>query len=173
MNRAVFLDRDGILNEVVVRGDVVSSPRSLGEFRIIKDASRLVDTIKERGFLSIVVTNQPDIGRGLLSRADLGTMNNQLREAFSLDEILVAESGDPADPRRKPNPTMLLEAASARDIDLGHSWFVGDGLKDVDAGRRAGTSTILLETNYNSSIHGRADRNFRSLSDIANFIKTL
>ena len=173
MNRAVFLDRDGILNEVVVRWDVVSSPRSLEEFRIIKDAHHLVEIIKERGFLTLVVTNQPDIGRGLLSVADLDAMNHQLRNAFSIDDILVAESGDPADPRRKPNPTMLLEAAAGHDLDLGHCWFVGDGLKDLDAGRRAGVSTILLETNYNSHIHGQADRNFRSLSDISNFIKTL
>lgn len=173
MKRAIFLDRDGILNHVVLRDATVASPRTLEEFAIQDHAADLVKTIKTSGFLAIVVTNQPDIGRGLMDAAILGKMHELLRAAMPLDAIQVAESGDDADPRRKPNPGMLLEAADRWNVNLEHSWLIGDSKKDIEAGVRAGVGTILLETSYNTTIHGSAHHNLRSLTQITHLIPSL
>lgn len=173
MNRAIFLDRDGILNHVVMRGSTVASPRTLEEFAIQDQAAGLVNAVKTKGFLAIVVTNQPDIGRGLMDAAILKQMHETLLAAMPLDAIYVAESGSDADPRRKPNPGMLLEAADKWKVDLAHSWLIGDSIKDIEAGARAGVGTILLETAYNTTIHGSAHHNLRSLIQITNLIPSL
>lgn len=173
MNRAVFLDRDGILNRVVMRGRTVASPRSMDEFVILPGATALVQAARERGFLTIVVTNQPDVGRSLMPRAELDRMHAALLAEMPLDDILTATGGDDSDPMRKPNPGMLLQAASDRNIDLQQSWLVGDSLKDVLAAENAGTQTILLETPYNTDIHGTACRNFSNHQDIIKFLHTL
>jgi len=173
MNRAIFLDRDGILNEVIFRDKVVASPRTREEFRLLAGARELVAAVKSRGFLAIVVTNQPDIARGLMRPEELATMHADLGADLPIDAIFVADSGDDADPRRKPNPGMLVEAAERKLLDLGHSWILGDSVKDIEAGRRAGVQTMLLETHYNTNIHGTADKNFCSLAEATHFINTL
>ncbi|MFZ4599627.1 MAG: D-glycero-alpha-D-manno-heptose-1,7-bisphosphate 7-phosphatase [Terrimicrobiaceae bacterium] len=173
MKRAIFFDRDGILNRVVMRGSVVGSPRTMDEFQLLPEAGLLVHAAHESGFLAIVVTNQPDLARGLLSRETVDLMHAALRAAAPVDGIEVAEGGDDSDPRRKPNPGMLLDAAAKYGISLPDSWIVGDSPKDVEAGERAGVRTVLLETSYNSLIHGKADRNFSSPNQLVTFIKSL
>lgn len=151
-NRALFLDRDGILNEVVRRGEVVSSPRDLDEWHFLEESVQLVETARRLGFLTVVVTNQPDVERGHMSRETLDQLHRLLLTRLPLDHIEVCPSGDNADRRRKPNPGMLLDAAAALDIDLARSFFLGDSHKDVLAGRAAGVATILLRTDYNQAV---------------------
>jgi D-glycero-D-manno-heptose 1,7-bisphosphate phosphatase len=162
MNRALFLDRDGILNRVVMRNGQVSSPWSLGEFEIIHKAGELVNAAKKKNYLVIVVTNQPDVARGNMTLADLEAMNQLVRETFSIDDLGMCASADDSDFRRKPNPGMILEMAEKWGIALGDSFFLGDGEKDIVAGRRAGVKTILLQNHDNQSIHGTADYNCSS-----------
>lgn len=173
MRRAIFLDRDGILNEITYRDGKAVSPRTLAEFRLAPDARELVDAVRDRDFLAIVVTNQPDIGRWLMAGMELDEMHRRLALELPVDGIEVATSGDDSDPRRKPNPGMLLHAAALHGIDLEKSWIVGDSDKDLEAGRRAGVGTILLETDYNKAIHGKAMHNFVSLKLVATFIRSL
>jgi D-glycero-D-manno-heptose 1,7-bisphosphate phosphatase len=173
MNKAVFFDRDGILNEVVMRDGVVASPRTPGEFRLTPEAGALVRAAQAAGYLAIVATNQPDLTRGFMKRDDLDLMHRLLMQEAPVDGIEVAESGCNDDPRRKPNPGMLLDAAAKHGVSLPDSWIVGDSIKDIQAGRNAGAGTVLLETPYNSSAHGKADRNFSSPSQILQFIKAL
>jgi histidinol-phosphate phosphatase family protein len=172
-NRAVFFDRDGILNEIVMRAGVVESPRTAGEFRLKDGAKELFQAARAAGFLCIVVTNQPDIERGLLAQAELDAMHQVLAEELSLDGIEVCPAGSADDRRKKPNPGMLLDAATRWRIDLRQSWIVGDSIKDIDAGRRAGVSTILLATDYNREVHDAADYCFPSLAEIAGFLSTV
>lgn len=164
--RALFLDRDGILNAVVIRQGKVSSPRTLDEFRLLEEIKPLLHEARRLGYVLWVVTNQPDVARGCLAREDLERMHQQIRQTFPIDGIEACLSAADDDPRRKPNPGMLLEVAQRLSIDLKRSLFVGDGEKDVLAGRAAGLRTVLLETEYNRSIHGIADFNCRSLDDI-------
>ena len=150
--RALFLDRDGILNEVVRRGTVISSPRVVEEWRFVEDSVALVESARQRGFATVVVTNQPDVGRGKMSLETLERLHQMLRSRLTLDAIEVCCSGDDADRRRKPNAGMLLDAAAALGLDLQRSFLVGDSHKDIQAGRLARVTTILLRTDYNQQV---------------------
>jgi D-glycero-D-manno-heptose 1,7-bisphosphate phosphatase len=167
MRKALFLDRDGILNMVVMREGVVSSPRSLDEFKINEEARSLIEAANRAGYIAVVVTNQPDVERSLLDTSTLEQMHSVLRTELGIEFIQVCTSTNDGDPRRKPNPGMLLDAARELQIDLGRSLFVGDGKRDLAAGRGAGVTTILLKTAYNIGVQALADHAVDSLNDVA------
>lgn len=171
MNKALFLDRDGVLNEVVIRNGVVGSPRCVDELEIIDSAREVIRTAKDLGYMSIVVTNQPDVGRNKMDSAELEKMHDAIERVFPVDLIQTCMSCEDSDFRRKPNPGMLLEAAEKFNIDLKQSLFLGDGEKDVIAGRRAGVETILLQTYYNVPVHGTADRNVNSFMEVIDHLQ--
>jgi D-glycero-D-manno-heptose 1,7-bisphosphate phosphatase len=168
--RALFLDRDGILNKAIKRDGRVSSPWSIREFEIVHEAGGLVNAAKKKNYLVIVVTNQPDVARGNLTMTDLEVMNRLVRESFSVDDLGMCSSADDSDFRRKPNPGMILEMAQKWGIALGDSFFLGDGEKDIIAGRRAGVKTILLQNPDNQSIHGMADYNCSSYAEVSRLL---
>ena len=172
LSPAVFFDRDGIINEIVLRDGAPCSPRQASAFQFKPGIGELFQTAKEAGFLRIIVTNQPDIERGLLAQAELDAMHRVLAQNLSPDGIEVCPAGSSADRRKKPNPGMLHDAVERWGVDLKQSWIVGDTDKDIEAGRRAGLGTILLETNYNKEVHEAADFCFRTLAEIANFLST-
>lgn len=171
MHRALFLDRDGIINQVVLRNHLPSSPRSLEEFHLIPEAIELANSAQKRGFLLVLATNQPDISRGLLSRSTLKQMHRKIQEHIPFDDLQVCTSTNDAYFRRKPNPGMLLQSASKLNISLVDSFFVGDSLKDLQAGKQARVTTILLQTDYNCFIHGLGDINCNNLQDIQKIIQ--
>lgn len=173
MHGALYLDRDGILNKVVMRDGIVGSPRNKTEFEILEDAHYLTELAFELGMKSIVVSNQPDVERGLMTLEELETINDLLRDEMLIEHIQFCTSGDDEEHDRKPNPGMLLDTANMYKIDLSESFFVGDGWKDVEAGKRAGVKTILLQTDYNKDIHGSADYNCDSIKEIVELIKSL
>jgi D-glycero-D-manno-heptose 1,7-bisphosphate phosphatase len=146
--RAVFLDRDGVLNHVVVREGRPYPPATLEAFEILPGVVEAVRRLHDAGFLLIGVTNQPDVARGVQRRAVVEAMNARLLAEMPLTAILVCyEDGDDC-PRRKPNPGLLLEAAATYGIDLPASFVVGDRWRDVVAGRRAGCRTVFLDRGY-------------------------
>lgn len=148
MNRAVFLDRDGVLNRAVVRGGRPYPPASLAELEILPGVAQALEQLRERGFRLIGVTNQPDVARGTQTREVVEAINARLIAELSLDEIRVCyEDGDDA-VCRKPNPGMLLEAAQQHSIDLPASYLVGDRWRDIEAGRRAGCRTVFIDRGY-------------------------
>ena len=173
MQGALYLDRDGILNKVVMRDGVVGSPRDKIEFEILEDAHYLTELAYDLGFKSIVVSNQPDVERGLMTLEKLEIINDLLRDELLIEHIEFCTSSDDDNHDRKPNPGMLLDTAHMYKINLEESFFVGDGWKDVEAGKRAGVKTILLQTDYNKEIHGSADYNCNSIKEIVKLIKTL
>lgn len=170
MSKALFLDRDGILNKIVMRDGVAGSPRFSSEFEIIDDAKEVVKAAKNLNYLTVVVTNQPDIDRKKMGFMELEKMHQIIQHSFQIDCILVCMSGNNSDFRRKPNPGMLLEAAEKFNIDLKESFLLGDSDKDIIAGRDAGVKTILLQTGYNTHIHGTADYNIHVLSEVINIL---
>jgi D-glycero-D-manno-heptose 1,7-bisphosphate phosphatase len=142
---AVFLDRDGVLNETIrVDGELVP-PRSVAEFSLIEGVADAVDRLRAAGFILIVVTNQPDVARGLQSATVVEAINEKLRTELAIDEIIACFHDDvDACQCRKPKPGMLLDAIDRHGIDLSRSFMVGDRWRDVTAGRLAGCSTILV-----------------------------
>ena len=149
MQPAVFLDRDGVLNEAIVRDGKPYPPRDLGELAITFGARAALDELKREGFLLIVVTNQPDIARREAKRADVDRINAQLCAALPLDAVEVCEHDDQEHcDCRKPKPGMILNARKKFGVDLAGSFVVGDRWRDIEAGRRAGCRTILIGDGY-------------------------
>lgn len=149
MTRAVFLDRDGVLNRTLLRNGKPYPPDTLEELQILPDVRQALGQLEDTHFLRIVVTNQPDVARGTQNRAVVEAMHNHLFQQLPLTEIIACyDDGDTA-PCRKPNPGMLLQAAEKHQIDLPCSFMVGDRWRDIEAGRRAGCRTIFIDYNYN------------------------
>lgn len=150
--RAVFLDRDGVLVETLVRDNRAFAPVSLDEFRLEKDAGLHVGRLAEAGLLPIVVTNQPEVARGLIAPAVLEEMHERLRKAVPVEDIFVCvHDASAACGCRKPKPGMLHAAAEKWGIDLPRSFMVGDRWSDMEAGRAAGCYTVLIERPYSGS----------------------
>ena len=143
---AVFLDRDGIMNRLVVRDGIRVSPRVFEDFHLLPGVAEAVKTLKQAGFLAVVVTNQPDIARGFLDAAELDRMHEMLRQAVAVDAIYVCchDDADGCD-CRKPKPGLLLRAAEEWRINLNNSFVLGDSWKDIMAGRAAACTTLLVK----------------------------
>jgi len=144
---AVFLDRDGVLNRLVVRNGSRVSPRVLGDFQLLPGVAEAVKSLKRAGFLVVVVTNQPDIARGFLDAGKLDRMHATLRQAVAIDAIYACchDDADGCD-CRKPRPGLLLRAAKEWKINLNDSFLLGDSWKDIMAGRAVACSTLLIKT---------------------------
>jgi D-glycero-D-manno-heptose 1,7-bisphosphate phosphatase len=150
MNRAVFLDRDGVLTRALVRNGKAYAPVTPDEMEMDADAPAALARLKAAGFLLVVITNQPDVSRGITRREDVEAMHATLRAALPLDAFFVCYH-DNADACycRKPMPGMLLQAAAAHGIDLVQSFMVGDRWRDIDAGAAAGCRTVWIDRGYN------------------------
>jgi transaldolase len=146
---AVFLDRDGVLNEALVSGGKPGAPRTVDEFVIPPDRAACLEELKRRGFALIVVTNQPDPARGRQSKAAIEEMHRRLQAELPVDDVLVCFH-DEADKCqcRKPRPGLLFEAQRRYHLDLSRSFLIGDRWKDVDAGNAAGVKTVFIDYNY-------------------------
>jgi len=147
--KAVFLDRDGVLNKAIVRNGRPYPPANLEEIEIIEGVPQALKVLKDMSFLLIGVTNQPDVARGTQKKEVVESINSALMRALPLDEILVCyhDDGDGC-LCRKPNPGLLHQAAEIYSIDLSASFMVGDRWRDVEAGQRAGCTTILIDCHY-------------------------
>lgn len=143
--RAVFLDRDGVLNRAVLRGGRLHPPLSLEELELMPGVEEALARLRDAGFLLIVATNQPDVARGRQRREVIDAMHDSMRARLVLDEIRACYHDDGEGCAcRKPQPGMLREAAEAWGIALGSSYMVGDRWRDIEAGRRAGCTTLLV-----------------------------
>jgi len=150
LRQAVFLDRDGVLNEPVVRNGKPYPPASAAELQIIPNAADALARLKERGFLLLVVTNQPDVARGTQKREVVEEIGRRLRAELPVDDVLTCFHDDQdACDCRKPRPGLLLRAASQYGIDLRRSYLAGDRWRDIDAGASAGCRTIWIDRSYN------------------------
>jgi D-glycero-D-manno-heptose 1,7-bisphosphate phosphatase len=143
--RAVFLDRDGVINQTIFRMGKPRAPYTLEEFSFLPGVEEAVDFLREEGFELIIVTNQPDVARGWVSREAVDSVNNYISEALHIPDVRACFHTEHDNCEcRKPNPGMLLEAAKEHDIDLENSFMVGDRSSDIEAGKRAGCKTILI-----------------------------
>ena len=149
MKRAVFLDRDGVLNRSVVRAGRPYAPTSLDEFELLPGVLEALTNLRTAGFVLVVVTNQPDLATGRIRPEVAEAIHQKLRALLPLDDIKVCGHVDEDDCScRKPRPGMLLEAARDWSIDLYRSFIVGDRWRDVAAGKAAGCKTIFVDYGY-------------------------
>mgnify|MGYP006418440159 CR=1 FL=1 len=148
----LFLDRDGIINEVIIRNNKVSSPRTFEEFKIRDEFKLFYDQIKSLNLNIFVVSNQPDIARSLMDKKVLEKIDKKLFKHFNFTEICYCTHDDKDHcPCRKPKPGLVLNLLHKYNLNKGDSFLIGDSHKDIFAGNNAGIKTVLLKTSYNKN----------------------
>lgn len=169
--RAVFLDRDGVLNRARVVEGRPYPPAGLEELEILPGVAAAVEALRAAGYLLIVITNQPDVARGRTPRDTVEAINRNLQDVLRVDEIRTCyhDSGDGCD-CRKPRPGALLAAARDHGIDLAGSWMIGDRWRDTEAGRAAGCKTIFIDYGYAERQPESVDFRVASLAEAAEHI---
>src|SRR3954454_6209856 len=147
--KAVFLDRDGVVNQAILKGGKPYPPANVSELIINPDATSSLPQLRQAGYLLIVVTNQPDVARGTTPATTIHEIHDELRSKLPIDDFFVCYHDD-ADRCgcRKPLPGLMLDAASRHSIDLADSFLIGDRWRDIDAGHAAGVRTVLIDYGY-------------------------
>jgi D-glycero-D-manno-heptose 1,7-bisphosphate phosphatase len=146
---AVFLDRDGVLNEAHVVDGRPYPPARLSDVRVIPSAAEACRQLREAGYVLVVVTNQPDVARGTGTIAGVRALNEAVAAEVPIDEFVVCPHDDvDRCSCRKPLPGMILDTAARLGLDVEHSFMVGDRWRDVEAGRRAGCRTVFIDRGY-------------------------
>jgi D-glycero-D-manno-heptose 1,7-bisphosphate phosphatase len=155
MRRAVFVDRDGVLNASALHEGRPHPPASLADLTFLPGVRERVAELKRLDFLVVGVTNQPDVARGTVPRAAVEEINARVRTQMRLDDLLVCyhDDGDGCT-CRKPRPGLLLEAATRLGIDLGRSYMIGDRWKDMACGAAAGCTTVFVDYGYAEPYEG-------------------
>jgi D-glycero-D-manno-heptose 1,7-bisphosphate phosphatase len=170
--KAVFLDRDGVIAIPEFRDGRSFAARTLAQFRLYPEASPSLHKLKRAGFLLAVVTNQPDVGHGLIRRCEVDAMHAIIARELPVDLIKACfhQQSDGCQ-CRKPKPGMLLEAAEELGIDLSRSFMVGDRASDVEAGRAAGCTTVFIDLGYDAGLAPqKADHVAASIAQAADII---
>ncbi len=173
---AIFLDRDGTLNRQVIRDGRPYPPQTVADFELFPEVPAACARLAAAGYVLVVATNQPDVGRGTQSQAVVEAMHAQLRQripAIAHVEVCYAPGLDksaPPDRRRKPEPGMLLDAALLLDLDLPRSWMIGDRWRDIDCGKRAGVRTVFIDFGYAEELRTPPDFTVHSFAEAASVI---
>jgi histidinol-phosphate phosphatase family protein len=146
---AVFLDRDGVLNEVRLDNGMPRPPASVADLRVVDGARKALERLRNAGFTLVVVTNQPDVPRGATTREAVEEINSALRAELPVDAVYACyhDTADDCD-CRKPRPGLLQRAARDLGLDLSRSWLVGDRWVDIAAARAAGAAGVLVDRPY-------------------------
>jgi D-glycero-D-manno-heptose 1,7-bisphosphate phosphatase len=166
MRRAVFLDRDGVINRAIVHNGKPYPPANINEIEILPGVSDALASLHDAGFMLIVVTNQPDVARGTTPRAVVEEINHYLVSCLPIDECRTCyhDSGDGCN-CRKPLPGALLAAAKQHGIDMTESYMVGDRWRDTEAGKRAGCKTIFIDYGYDEQLPESFTFSVKSLTE--------
>lgn len=169
---AVFLDRDGILNRAIVRDGKPHPPSRLNDLKILPGSITSLLQLSGLGYILIGVTNQPDVARGTRSRELIESLNAIIQTRLPIREIFVCYHDDSDNCNcRKPKPGLILQAVDKYDLDLSHSWMVGDRWKDIAAGQAVGLKTIFVDYQYAEVYKGNhADFTIKDTAYLADVI---
>ncbi|OQW92854.1 MAG: D,D-heptose 1,7-bisphosphate phosphatase [Thiotrichaceae bacterium IS1] len=172
--RAVFLDRDGVINRALVREGKPYPPATLAELEILPEVPATLTRLHQAGFWLIVVTNQPDVARGTQTQAMVEAFHQQLQKQLPIDEFRVCyhDDTDHCD-CRKPLPGLLVKAAQALNLELAKCFMVGDRWRDIEAGQRAGCITIFIDYHYRERQPTHFEVKVNSLSEAVQWILDL
>ena len=149
MNKAVFLDRDGVINRALIVDGVPTPPRSIKEVEILSGAREAISLLKQANFRVVVVTNQPDVARGASTQKTVESINSYLKRELQIQHFYTCFHDDPAECGcRKPKPGLILAAAQDLEIDLHQSVMIGDRWRDIAAGQAVGCRCFFIEYGY-------------------------
>lgn len=171
LKRAVFLDRDGIINESVVRNGKPYPPATLEDVVILPGVKDALERLKAAGYLTIVATNQPDVTTGKQLQSVVDAIHDMMRETLALDDIRACFCVEGPDcPCYKPKPGLLTEAAKDWKVELKQSFMVGDRWRDVGAGQAAGCTTFFVDYGYREDLTFTPDFTVSGLGEAADII---
>ena len=174
MKKAIFLDRDGVVNKAFIRNGLPTSPISLNELEILPGVKESILRLKKLNYICLLVTNQPDVSRGKIEKKTVIEMNNFLKKEIGLNDIFVCYHDDKDNCKcRKPKPGMIIQASKKWDIDVRKSFMIGDRWRDIQAGISAGCKTIFIDNNYNEDKRVKANYTFANLLDAVFIIEKL
>lgn len=169
--RAVFLDRDGVINRAIVKAGKPHPPSSLDELEVLPGVLEALCQLRAAGFTLIVVTNQPDVARGTQTRNAVEGIHEWLANKLPIDEFRACYHDDVDGCEcRKPQPGLLLAAAKRLGLDLTSSVMVGDRWRDIEAGKRAGCKTVFIDYGYAERRPDAPDATVASLAEAAIWI---
>ena len=168
-NLAIFFDRDGVLIKAPVVSGLPKSANQLNEIELCEGIISFCEHYKKK-YKLIMITNQPDVSRGLNSKKNILEINLFLKEKLSLDDIYVCFSDDEKSFDRKPNPGMLIKASQKHSINPKKSFFIGDRWRDVEAGKKFGCKTIFIDRKYEESLVTKPDYHVKSIKEIFDII---
>jgi len=171
MIRAVFLDRDGVINRAFVRDGKSYPPTLVSEVEILPQVDFALNNLKKAGYLLIVITNQPDVATGKTARLVVDQINIFLKDSLPIDEIYTCYHEDADNCNcRKPKPGSLFDAAQIHNIDLSKSFMIGDRWRDIEAGAAAGCKTFFINYGYQEKQPDCPDFIVSSLAEAAEII---
>jgi D-glycero-D-manno-heptose 1,7-bisphosphate phosphatase len=171
LNRAVFLDRDGVINKTVVVDGKPYPPSSVKELEIFEGVDQSIDRLIKKGFEIVVVTNQPDLARGKTDLKAVEDIHNQIRQKTKIKNFFICPH-DELDQCicRKPKTGLLIQAKIALDLDLQNSFMIGDRWKDIQAGQRAGCKCFFINFSYSEKLPNPPYIEVKSLTEATKFI---
>ena len=171
MNKAVFLDRDGVINKPIIIDGKCYAPRLLKDFKILPKVKSDIKKLKNKGFKVFVITNQPDIGNKLLKKKTLNEMHSLLKAKVPIDKIYFCpHTRNDRCKCRKPKPGMIIKASNDSKIRLKESYVVGDRKTDIDAGLKVGCKTIFVNNNYYEKKPTKQEKTVKSLHTAVKYI---
>jgi len=147
--KAVFLDRDGVINRAVLRDGKPHPPATIEDLEVLPGVPNALHKLRDAGFRLIVVTNQPDVARGTQTRETIEAMHVRLMSELPVDDVVTCyhDDGDACD-CRKPKAGALIDAARRHGLELHRSFMVGDRWRDIEAGQRAGCRCLFVDQGY-------------------------
>lgn len=168
----LLFDRDGVINEVVIRENgLISSPRSADEYNFKKDFLDFIPVLEKLDVISFVVSNQPDIGRGLMTWESLFEINNIILNKFKFTEIVCCTDSDNNSPDKKPNPGMILKLIDKYNLNPGETVMIGDMWKDIIAAKSAGIKSVYVKNSHSDLKNSIPDFTINNLSELINILK--
>ena len=167
MKRALFLDRDGIFNEVVTRNGNIHSPKNWDEIKFYPEMDKIAE-MKSLGLVLVMVTNQPDLERKIITQDFIDDLHGKMKAKYNLDAIYCCPFSANTHPMKKPNPGMFLQAAKEWDLNLKESFHLGDTDRDVGAAKNSGCKSILWDRPYNQDYS--ADFRVKNLEELRSIL---
>lgn len=171
MKKAIFLDRDGVLNKAIVINNRPYSPRDLNEVYILDNVKKSIEKLKANKFEIVVITNQPDIASKKITYTFVDSLHNVLREKLKIKHFYVCPHIDTDHCEcRKPKAGMIHKAAKDLGLDLHSSFLVGDRWKDIQAGQAAGLTSFFIDNKYSERMPVQPYFSVSSLFEAVNLI---
>ena len=171
-NKAIFLDRDGVINIPIVINNKPYAPTKFKDFKLFDNLRKTLSYLKLMNYLLIIITNQPEISRNNISQKTMQKMNNFIHKKLPINEIIICPCSESSDcDCYKPKPEMLYNAKAKYKLNLNECFFVGDTWRDVECAKNAGCKSILMIKEYNINLHSKADYLINSFDEILQIVK--